>query len=655
MIRRTNTASGAYLLKRAEALARSIVARFGKRTEVIDGYIVEGKRVGEQRIATVLDTPCQVVSLDNANDPRGNTYSVGTRDAMDPRTGLVDGPYTLENTAPSWYPIQYRALGFSMAEGSPWAQSIPWRKRFTSQRDAIRAGMVRIKAISEPFPYDVTEQMPVGTQVFAGVEVYPNQGGQPSWVLSEAVVDRLAPGYLLFPRTNLGYMTWQYNGQPPTTAGGGGLTLVVAPIVTGADPNNAAHWGHSALLFILLDPGQTEDPVVWSRVWSPDSHSVSFFHNGPWIRKPAGTLNSPYINPANNWDTFWANWGAAGNPEPAGGSRPNWIDGITAAWFNGRFVVNARIVAVNGALGSESDSYPVVGGWGHMRFTVDLDGAFTVAELGHDLLAFKRNNPALDAPYDTWVPGTLDPATVYLVAPLCTLATENVLVEARLRMEGDRTRVINIQNALSGAGYPTAILASGRLEVAVTTRDEAGESTATHTVYFDSLGVGLVCPTAQTMNSGSNYALYAATSSYKLWPADQQFALISDHELAFICHEQWHTFIPRTPSPLTLAVLDLRTGEAELRGAIGISHGPDMTYATPAHLDCIQRVIRDEQGRVVIDAVLLASSDDDDPVRISRDGGRTWADYLNFPRPAAGAYFIGNPLRPGYRPGAAIA
>src|SRR5690606_1867813 len=136
MIRRTNTASGAYLLKRAEALARSIVARFGKRTEVIDGYIVEGKRVGEQRIATVLDTPCQVVSLDNANDPRGNTCGVGTRDAIDPRTGLVDGPYTLENTAPSWYPIQYRALGFSMAEGSPWAQSIPWRKRFTSQRDA---------------------------------------------------------------------------------------------------------------------------------------------------------------------------------------------------------------------------------------------------------------------------------------------------------------------------------------------------------------------------------------------------------------------------------------------------------------------------------------------------------------------------------------
>ena len=655
MIRRTNTASGAYLLKRAEALARSIVARFGKRTEVIDGYLIEGKRVGEQRIATVLDTPCQVLSLDNANDPRGNVYGVGTRDTMDSRSGMVDGPYTADSTAPNWYPLAYRPLGFSTEPGTPWALSIPWRKRFTSPRDAIRAGVVRIKAINEAFPYDVTEQMPVGTQVFAGVEVYPNQGGQPSWMLSEAVVDRLAPGYLLFPRTNLGYMTWQYQGQPPTTAGGGGMTLLVVPIVTGADPDNAVHWGHSALLFVLLDLNREGDPVAWSRVWSPDSHSVTFFHNGPWIRKPDGTLNSYYDWPAWSWDTFWGNWNTAGNPEPAGGSRPNWTDGITAAWFNGRFVVNARLAAINGALGSEATSYPVVGGIGRMRFTVGLDGAFAAAELGHDLWAFKRGDPVLDPPYDTWVAGTLDPSTVHLVDPLCTLANQNMLVEARLCMEGDRINFIATQSGPRGGGYPIAIIPSGRLEVDVTTRDEAGESTATHTVNFAALGAGLVCPTAQTMNSGNHYALYGATSSYKLWPADQQFALISAHELAFLCHEQWQSFFPRTPSPLSLAVLDLRTGQAELRGAIGISHRPDMTYETPAHLDCIQRAIRDDQGRVVIEAVLLASCADDDRVRISRDSGRTWADYLDFPRPTSGAYFIGNPLRPGYRPGAAIA
>lgn len=656
MIKRSNTASGVYLLKRAAALALAVIPRFGKRTEIIDGYIVEGKRVGDQRVATVIDTPGQVIALDNANDPRGDTYAVGTRDGMDSRIGVKDGPYTAENTTPGWYPLRYRALGFSTEPGTPWAASIPWpeRLRATSQRDAVRAGRVRIQAINDAFPYNETEQMPVGTVAFSGVEVYPNQPGQPSWFLSEDEVDRLAPGNRLFPRTSLGYMSWVYQGQQPTTAGGGGFTLMVVPVVTGGDPAQAVDWGHSALLFVLLDPAG-EEPVIWSQAWSPDSHSVDFFHNGPWVRRPAGTVNSLYTAPKANWDAFWNNWNAAGNPQPAGGSRPNWTDAVTAAWFNGRFVVNARLCALNGALGGASTTYPMVGGSARVRFTVEPDGTFTATELGHEVWAFKRDSADLDPPYNAWVAGTLDPETVRLVDPLSTLATANTLVEARVRMDGSRTQVINLQNTLTGAAYPVADLASGRLEVAVTRRDEAGESVATHTVLFSELGAGVVCPAAQTQSSGDRYGLYPPTASYKLWPADQQFALISDNELAFICHEQWHSFFPRTPSPLSLAVLDLTTGIATLRGAIGISHVPDIYYDAPAHLDCIQRVIRDAQGAVIIEAVLMASSGDADAVRISRDGGATWSDYLDFPRPTSGAYFIGNPLRPGYRPGAAIA
>lgn len=67
MIKRTNTASGAYLLKRAARLAERIVPKYGSRTEVIDGYLVRGERRGDRRVATVLDTPAYLVIVGASN------------------------------------------------------------------------------------------------------------------------------------------------------------------------------------------------------------------------------------------------------------------------------------------------------------------------------------------------------------------------------------------------------------------------------------------------------------------------------------------------------------------------------------------------------------------------------------------------------------
>lgn len=61
MIKRTNSAGGVYLLKRAEQLAKRVVAKYGKRTEVVDGYIVEGRRAKDRMVATVLDLPAWLI------------------------------------------------------------------------------------------------------------------------------------------------------------------------------------------------------------------------------------------------------------------------------------------------------------------------------------------------------------------------------------------------------------------------------------------------------------------------------------------------------------------------------------------------------------------------------------------------------------------
>lgn len=61
MIRRSNTASGAYLLRRAAKLAKSVVPTYGSKSEVVDGYILRGRRANVRFVAEVLDPPAWLV------------------------------------------------------------------------------------------------------------------------------------------------------------------------------------------------------------------------------------------------------------------------------------------------------------------------------------------------------------------------------------------------------------------------------------------------------------------------------------------------------------------------------------------------------------------------------------------------------------------
>lgn len=59
--KRVTSASGAKWIRRAETLARSIKAASGVRRNVVDGYIIEGRRTGKNLQATVLDPQGTIV------------------------------------------------------------------------------------------------------------------------------------------------------------------------------------------------------------------------------------------------------------------------------------------------------------------------------------------------------------------------------------------------------------------------------------------------------------------------------------------------------------------------------------------------------------------------------------------------------------------
>ncbi len=660
---RTLTISGSYLLKRAKDLARKLL-RFNQnnKIEVVDGYLIQAKRSPTGATGIVIDPPGALMVFDALLDSRGNKYPAGQRDYFDSRVGLTNGPYGYADITPTEAQTQVVAFGFNPDDTSPlspWLNAVRWRNSVIANRDTLRQNALRIAPPSGTgYPFDDFDQVPLGTVVFSGTSVYPDSTNRPGYWWGESSIANLAPGYSLMARTTLGYMSFQYQGMQPTTSSHDNVTLMVFPLVKNLDPTQAVHWGHSALLFVLLDyaGNQTEGlpTIVWSQVWTPDAHDITFFHNGPWQAEPSGNIASFFAAPQDSWERFWGDWETAGRPNPAGGSQPNWTDAISACWFNGRFVVNVRCCALNGALSAPSmgfpDKYEVAGGSAHVRFTVVPTGGLTVEQVQYDIWDSPGSNFGITYPYDVWVAGHLDINTIYGVNPVATLMMGTSLVEVRWRMEADR------QNPLyaSGTGpYMPAYFDTGRYEFTITPVDEDGNelTPVVHDVVFDTLGAGVQGPTTRLVDT---LVMLPPTASYKLWSMNPMVVALSDHEIGFVCYEEWDDYFPTRLTPVKLAVLNTTTGVAEVRSDIGFDHDPKVGYEQPVHISCAQETRYNDEGDITIEGVLFASGAMTPLVRISRDSGRTWQDYLTFPQAQTGAYYVGSPLAVGKRPGAAI-
>lgn len=101
MKRRSTTAGGVKWLRRAEKLARAVTAKYGTTREINDGYLLEGRRVGKLRSATVIDPPGNITTM-KRNAVSGRMVDIvpcGTRDTFDPLMPLV--PLVLGDQGPS--------------------------------------------------------------------------------------------------------------------------------------------------------------------------------------------------------------------------------------------------------------------------------------------------------------------------------------------------------------------------------------------------------------------------------------------------------------------------------------------------------------------------------------------------------------------------
>lgn len=650
--------SAATVRKWAESLGLSVLRRNGGvASGFMRGFMARASGGRDTVIVTVIDPPGVIIVPEPLDPANGNAYLIGTRDAFDSRIGAHAGPFDRIDIPVASSEVVATPVGFP-ADSPDWVSSVYWPGHVASvrQSDRLRVGRIRVKSNNAGyFPYSLTDQIPVGDVVFSGVDVFPASGKAPSYYFNDAAIEALAPSYQSVARTSLGYMAFEYQGLPPSSAQLGTLTLMVFTVVKNLHPDQAVHWGHSGVLFVLLDSakvGESEGAIIWSELWTPDAHASSFFHNGPWARYPTGGLSSLFSAPQASWDAFWSVPGADDLP---GGSRPNWTDAVSVAAFNGRFVVTLRVCALNGAV-SPTAAYTMAGGTAVMRFDIAPTGALAATEVTHEVWAFWQSTWDYNQPYLNWVAGTLDPDVVRSVNPMALLSTEADLIDVRLCVSANRNSLRHSIGGMAARALPEADLTTARLEVSIARLDSDGAELppVVHSVFFVGLGAGLSCPNVYL---NDKYWLIPPTQSYKLTPANNQFARLSEHELAFIVRAEWQSITVNATNPnsaLSIAVLNLLTGVTTIRGAIGVATEVNISYARSEHLSCIQQAVYDENGAVVVEGVLLFSAKAENAMRISRDSGATWQEYITFPRPQSGGYYVGNQLMCGMRPGTVI-
>lgn len=661
-----------------QAVAVRAAGAAGKRS-IIDGYIVSTSADKNKSITTVVDVPGSIVVFHRS--PAGKSggwgvYMAGTRDSYDSRTGRTDGPYSAADEPATPLKDLFWSFGFDPLS-SIWTDATVSETvgGHIYKRDKLLNSRTRVYP-SSAFKLGPPSPTLGATALFSEARVIGHStSSTPGLVFAGEFISDITGGYE--PARNVApdtggytgpvYAGFEYQGDTPIITYNQRTALVIIPVVDNIETDLAegvAHWGRSGVLFMLYDiPGAISEPgnapvLRWSRLWLPDEHSVDFFHNGPWLSYPSPAHNPPFVFPtvADLWDTWWDAWSTAGRPTPAGGSRPNWTDGISATWHVDRFVVSLRCCALNGVFNrveGATQDYWTAGGSAHVRFEVvptAESATLTVAEVDHEIWDAPERHPLADpddTPYAHWVVGVLDTDTLHCSNPLCTFVDRDRLFEVVWRMEGVR------HDVLSG-GRQVATPSTGRLEVTVT---DPVAGVETYTINFEDLGYGVVGPAIGS--EGGDVYLAPPTVSYKLRALESQFMVISQNELAFLARETW-LYSGSAPAEFAqLVVLNLETGVATWRSEVPARMPNDPTHHDPAHMDCVQQAVYNEVGGVAIEGVLIVTGDElTASAYISRDSGFTWSEYvtdINDDVPQRAVYYVGNPIGGGTRSGHAVA
>lgn len=263
MIRRSNTASGVYLLRRAATLAKGIRAKFGKRTEVHDGCLVEGRRSGGRLFATVIEPP-------------GGVALVGPYDGM--VLARVGAP-AREFFSPS-YPLQEPRAGL-FGERQPFSGylfSLGPPVPTGAASLAVGHAHVGARAVYYPAALYTGELTTAG---LASAEVWlrvliTGTGASPtprSFSIHQSVVQAAAPGYDLIPRNVATATEW---GSLPiaTVCELDGLVIVAVQVAKGRTGTIDLPKVTQGVVVLALDLATRQ--VVWTAFQSAEAMPSGF-------------------------------------------------------------------------------------------------------------------------------------------------------------------------------------------------------------------------------------------------------------------------------------------------------------------------------------------------------------------------------------------
>lgn len=264
MIKRTNSASGAYLLKRAARLAKEVRQKYGRKTEIVDGFIVEGKRTKDRYTATVLEPPGTLVSF-GAFGTIGvhATYAAPLRSFFDPRRG----PSTPGAEAPELMLDGVQPEVVAFVYGTPPA---PSRRLYTEGTPwEGNAGVYHLTITDNPAVSGATR--PYWLQLHhqpAGAG-----DGRAGFVMSDSILRQMAPGYDVVLRETT-------SNQPgslpiPTGCEVGDYVFVTIQMIQARTAPSGLKSPCNAVLMFLFDSKNGGFP--WWRVYKFDDASNPYF------------------------------------------------------------------------------------------------------------------------------------------------------------------------------------------------------------------------------------------------------------------------------------------------------------------------------------------------------------------------------------------
>lgn len=251
MVRRTNSASGAWLLQRAAQLAKRVRTKFGTLHEVIDGFIVRGVRSNERRRAEVIDPPGDIALFrrSKAGGLPLDRLTCGSRDLFNPK---IAAPDTIPLGEPRNPEYQVTAFGPALEGGGAPSAVESYGGATAGQRATYFADMV-VDGRGEVNSWLRVIAAPVG-----------NTRESRSFTVHSSVIELMAPGFKAVPgQSSESLVPLQL--ATPVVCEVNNLTCAVTTVfktVEASSPGREHKIIQAALLLIRFD--YVEQVIGWS-------------------------------------------------------------------------------------------------------------------------------------------------------------------------------------------------------------------------------------------------------------------------------------------------------------------------------------------------------------------------------------------------------